>query len=117
MAGLGPTHYRWRFDVQLVVDKIHRRFPNVLCNTYVDHPWEGWDHLSIDVWGVGGRGWRIRKETGYEVRRFVMKLPGKPLIRHTIYEHALWTRWGGYSFWAPDDHSDEWRHFHVTYLP
>lgn len=71
----------------------------------------------MDFWGPGGRGDAIGVHTGLEIRRYVMHLEGQPLIRHTIFQHQLWTRWGGYSRWTADDHSGGLRHLHVTYLP
>jgi hypothetical protein len=44
-----------------------------------------------------------------------MNLPGEPHLRHTIWRHQLWTSWGGYSYWARDDHAGDLRHLHVTY--
>lgn len=114
-GGLGATHYQWRPDVLRVVKKIQSRWPGVRVNTYHNHPWPGWDGRSIDVWGVGGRGHAIPLQTGYAIRDYLMELPGTPYIRHTIYGHALWTSWGGYSHWGPDDHSHDLRHLHVTY--
>jgi hypothetical protein len=69
----------------------------------------------VDVWGIGGRGDAIPYETGRSVHAFAFALPGAPYLRHTIYEHQLWTSFGGYSYWAPDDHSGWLRHVHLTY--
>lgn len=93
------------------------RWPHVTANSYVCHPWCGWSRLSVDFWGPAGRGDSLPPNTGEDIRGFLMNLPGPPLIRHTILEHRLWTRWGGYSYWAADDHSGNLRHLHVTYLP
>jgi hypothetical protein len=114
-VSLGPTHFRWRADVQEVVLKIHRNFPNVRCNTYEGHPWPGWDGRSIDVWGLGGRGDPIPAHTGHAVKQFLRDLRGAPFIRHHIYLHELWTSFGGYSTWISNDHSLSLRHLHVTY--
>lgn len=117
VSGLGETRYHWTPEVREIVQLIHRRFSAARCNTYTCHPWCGWGRLSVDVWGPGGRGHAIAPELSQEIRTFLMNLPGKPLIRHTILEHQLWTRWGGYSYWRRDDHSGGLRHLHVTYLP
>jgi hypothetical protein len=97
------------------VRRVERRYPWTTQNTYFGHPWSGWDGQSFDVWGAGGRGTAISLALGYEVRAFLMQLPGAPYIRHTIYLHSLWTSYGGYSYWAPDDHDGWLRHVHVTY--
>lgn len=115
--GTGATRYRWKPSVDAIVRVIEARWRRVKCNTYVCHPWCGWSNVSIDCWGEGGRGDPLPLETGQEIRAFLMKLPGKPLIRHTILQHQLWTSWGGYSYWSPDDHSGRLRHLHVTYWP
>jgi hypothetical protein len=114
-AGLGATHYRWRADVARTVQQVHRRFSPISANTYVAHPWPGWSHVSVDYWGPGGRGDPIREDIGREIREFLFDLPGAPMIRHTIFQHQLWTSYGGVSYWRPDDHSGALRHLHVTY--
>ena len=113
--GTGATRYNWRRDVRQVVAKIKANFPLVTCNTYVCHPWCGWGPVSVDVWGSNGRGHAIPYPVGLNVRQFVMELPGEPYIRHTIFEHALWTSFGGLSYWAANDHSGGLRHVHITY--
>lgn len=70
---------------------------------------------SVDFWGAAGRGEPIPGSVPYEIRDFLMNLPGEPLIRHTIIDHELWTSWGGYSTWRADDHTGNLRHLHVTY--
>lgn len=95
--------------------EILRDFPDVTANTYVDHPWPGWDGRSVDFWGPGGRGHAIDVMDGYNIRRRLMRKPGEPHIRHWIYRHTLWTSFGGYQHWEPDDHSFGLRHLHVTY--
>lgn len=115
--GTGATRYHWRDDVRRNVRLVLAHWPHLTANTYVCHPWCGWADLSVDFWGSGGRGDPIPEKAGYEVRRFLMRLPGHPLIRHTIYKHTLWTSWGGYSRWGRDDHSGDVRHLHVTYWP
>lgn len=115
--GSGATRYHWSPEVEAVVKKIKHRWPAVTVNTYVCHPWCGWARLSLDVWGAGGRGDPLPEHRGPEIRHFLMELPGKPMIRHTIWEHQLWTSWGGYSLWRRDDHTGALRHLHVTYYP
>lgn len=98
-----------------VVARLERRFPRTKCNTYVDHPWPGWDGQSVDVWNWRGRGWAITHWTGLQVFRWLFDDPDPPFIRHIIYEHRLWTSFGGWSRWEPADHDDELRHVHVTF--
>ena len=112
---LGNTHFTWRKDVRAIVDLVLRRWPGVTANTYVDHPWPGWDARSVDFWGPGGRGSAIDLRDGRQIRRYLMKLDGAPHIRHTIYRHRLWTSFGGGSYWPAHDHSGVLRHLHVTY--
>lgn len=115
--GSGATRYRWRPSVERIVRQIESRWPQVRCNTYVCHPWCGWADVSIDVWHDPGRGTPISHELGANIRHYLMNLPGNPLIRHTILDHAIWTSWGGYSRWTRDDHTGGLRHLHVTYWP
>lgn len=117
VSGLGATRYHWTPEVERIVQLVHRRYPRARANTYVCHPWCGWGRLSVDFWGEGGRGDPIGPDLSKEIRHFLMNLDGPPLIRHTILQHQLWTRWGGYSVWRRDDHSGKLRHLHVTYLP
>jgi hypothetical protein len=116
-GGLGRTHYDWEPPVRRTVQLTLSRFSNLTANTYIDHPWPMWDGLSVDYWGRGGRGDPVPPTVSWSTVRFLMRMHGKPLIRHLIYEHSLWTRSGGWSYWAPADHSGRLRHIHVTYLP
>lgn len=100
-----------RRNVQL----IRNNFSAVSVNTYVCHPWCGWGPVSLDVWGPAGRGQALRSDLGPAIRKFLMDLPGAPYIRHTIWQHWLWTSWGGYSWWNANDHSGTLQHLHVTY--
>lgn len=113
---LGPTHYTWRPDVLRVVNLVRTKFPNTHVNTYVGHPWPGWDGQSFDVWGPGGRGYAIDYDLGLRIAGFCWDLPGAPWIRHEIYEHTQWDYWRGNTYWAPNDHSGPLRHYHVTYF-
>lgn len=115
MGTLGATHYNWRRDVQRVVDEVLQEFPRVTANTYVDHPFPGWDNRSIDFWGAGGRGDAIPRQTGFEIRRYLNKRSKGPRIRHTIYLHQWYTDWAGMQTWPANDHSGPLRHLHVTY--
>jgi hypothetical protein len=101
--------------VRRLVADLESRYPATTQNTYVCHPWCGWGPVSIDVWGGGGRGDPLDPRTGPIIRAYLMNLPGAPYIRHTIWDHWLWTSWGGYSWWSSDDHSGGLRHLHVTY--
>src|SRR5215203_5579297 len=107
-------HYRWRADVERVVNALQREFPDLECVTYIDHPWPGWDGRSFDVWDDAQTITPASKKQLRRARRFLMTLDWGPWIRHTILLHALWTSFGGYSYWAPSDHSGNWRHLHVT---
>lgn len=114
-SGLGATRHRWtpavRHNVQLVLST----FSAVSANTYVCHPWCGWGRYSVDFWGPAGRGDPLRQDLGPVLARFLGTRPGPPFIRHTIWEHTLWTSFGGFSTWQADDHSGNLRHLHVTY--
>lgn len=116
ISGLGATRFRWAAPVSAVVQQVRVNFPRARANTYVCHPWCSWGKWSVDFWDEGGRGDPIPHDLGLEIRSFLMNLQGRPLIRHTIFEDQLWTRWGGYSVWRRDDHSGKLRHLHVTYL-
>jgi hypothetical protein len=115
MAALGATHYRWRPDVQRVVSRVEAHFGRVKCNTYYGHPFPGWGSVSVDAWDLGGRGDPLPHDLGLRVLRFFLQVPNSPAIRHWIFEHKLWTSWGGVSYWRADDHDGWERHFHITY--
>jgi hypothetical protein len=108
-------HYNWRPDVERVVRRLRAAYPGLECVTYVDHPWPGWDGRSFDVWADAQTWTPAPLARLKSARHFLMNLPGEPYIRHTILAHNLWTSFGGWSQWAPDDHSGRWRHLHVTY--
>lgn len=114
---LGATHHNWTPPVEGVVQDALNRFSILSANTYRRHPWPGWDGLSVDFWDKPGRGHPITEDLGWTLTRYLMRLPGQPHIRHLIHEHSLWTSWGGWSFWAPRDHTGPLRHVHVTYWP
>jgi hypothetical protein len=115
ISGLGATRHKWvpavRHQVQLVLNS----FPQLTANTYVCHPWCGWGRWSVDFWGAAGRGDAAPLHLLRASRQLLLTQPGPPLIRHTILEHDLWTSFGGWSRWVPDDHSGELRHLHVTF--
>jgi hypothetical protein len=117
ISGLGPTRYRWVPEVHQVVRDVLRLEPAATANTYVCHPWCGWGKLSVDFWGPGGRGDPIRRDVALRSLDFVFNLPGKPFLRHYIFEHDLWTSFGGHSTWFKDDHYGDLRHLHLTYWP
>jgi hypothetical protein len=112
---LGPTRWRWRKDVRRVIDRLERRYPQARPNTYVGHPWPGWGRVSVDWWGPGGRGDPIPYNLGWSILNDAFQMELGPQLRHTIYIHQLWTSFGGYSWWEPDDHSGDLRHVHLTY--
>lgn len=113
--GTGKTTHSWVPEVSANVQSTLRRFPRLTANSYVCHPWCGWSRFSVDFWGPGGRGDKVRWDDAVAARRFLMTLNHGPAIRHTILGHQLWTSWGGYSRWAADDHSGPLQHLHVTY--
>jgi len=115
--GTGATRYRYTPQVTALVRTVEARFPGVEANTYVCHPWCGWARLSVDFWWMGGRGDPLPTYLGPQIRTFLMDQEGSPFIRHTIWEHQIWTSWGGYSYWSRDDHTGSLRHLHVTYYP
>lgn len=116
MSGLGETHWNWDEDVRGVVERVLNAFDGVTANTYVAHPFPGWDGRSVDFWGPNGRGHRINAFTGWRIVSFIRNLPGPPYIRHHIYNHDIWVRGVGWYDWEKSDHSGRLRHVHVTYL-
>jgi hypothetical protein len=112
---LGATHWTWRPDVEAVVYSALSHHHGLTANTYVDHPWPGWDTQSVDFWGPGGRGDPLSVETARSLRRYIHNFPGGPSIRHSILGKRLWTSWGGWSLWDKRDHVGRLRHLHVTY--
>lgn len=116
-SGEGATLYEWDSDVQRVVQRLLTRFSGITVNTYVCHPYCGWERRSLDVWGPAGRGDPLPRDLSRRSLHFLLNLPGKPLIRHYILEHTLWVRGVGDLEWKANDHSGALRHLHVTYLP
>lgn len=112
------THYNFDPDVLEVVRLAQRRFKGLHAATYVDHPWPNWDGRSVDYWDNRRREWGpLSVKRSLALVRFLIALPGAPYIRHYIRQHTLWTSWGGFSVWDPDDHSGSMSHVHVTYWP
>lgn len=116
-SGLGATTHQWDPDVAAVIQRVTSRFRAVTANSYVCHPFCGWERRSVDFWGPGGRGDSLERDLSVEILRFVRRLNAGPLIRHHILGHTIWTSFGGYSRWPADDHSGRLRHLHVTYHP
>jgi hypothetical protein len=108
-------HRRWRSDVRALVLWVHKHYPDLECITYVDHPWPGWDGRSFDVWDDAETWTPARRGQLLAVRADLFTRPWGPKIRHTILGHNLWTSFGGWSRWEPDDHSGVRRHLHMTY--
>jgi hypothetical protein len=113
--GLGATHYRLAPPVRRVVEQAIARHPGLTWNSYTGHPWPGWGAWSVDFWGPGGRGDPADYKTLWDCRNYLMRIAGRPMIRHTILRHQLWTSWGGETYWKSDDHSGRLQHLHVTY--
>jgi hypothetical protein len=124
-SGEGRTMHSWDDDVDVIVRRLHDRFPGkISTNTYECHPFcgpvgdrNGWARRSVDTWGPRGRGDALGGLLSQHVLDFLFTMPGQPLIRHYILGHTLWTSWGGFSTWPADDHSGKLRHVHVTYWP
>jgi hypothetical protein len=114
-VALGRTHYHWTPPVRRVVQRTLRSFPRLSANTYRGHPFPGWGPYSIDFWGLGGRGDPISSDLAWSSADFLLNLEVSPKIRHIIVEHSIWTSWGGWSEWRPDDHDGAERHTHITY--
>lgn len=112
---LGRTHWNWRPDVERIVQQVLSREPRLTANTYIDHPFPGWDNVSVDFWGNEGRGYPAPEEPCRRTIRYLMNLPGEPHIRHLIFEHRWWTSWSGWNVWSPNDHDGRLQHLHVTY--
>lgn len=108
-------HRDWRPDVRAIVLDVEHKWDGIEGITYVDHPWPGWDNRSVDFWDDASRWLPAGLETLRHIRAYLMDRRGPPFIRHTILRHTLWTSFGGYSEWVPDDHSGRYRHLHVTY--
>jgi hypothetical protein len=117
LSGLGETRHKWTPEVRREVQAVLNRFSAITANTYICHPWCGWGKVSVDLWGPGGRGHAIDRHLGLAALQFLFNRPGAPFLRHTIFEHELWTSFGGKSYWARDDHSGVLRHVHLTYWP
>jgi hypothetical protein len=82
-----PTRYGWDKDVRDLIDRLLKRFDGISINTYADHP-EGWSKKlgyntavrSFDVWDNAGRGAKINRTKGNQVRKFVFDDRGIPYI-------------------------------------
>jgi hypothetical protein len=117
-----PTRYRWRKYVKPLIRKLYREMggpDEIHINTYLDHP-EGWHRTltSFDVWGPGGRGFRIGFEKGERVRKIVFNDPGLPIIEWAIWQRQRFgiendykpRHFGKNAFTYHDDH------LHFTFL-
>jgi hypothetical protein len=114
-APLGATHYGWTRDVRREVEQALAAFPQLSANTYKNHPWPGWDDVSVDYWSWQGRGYPAPMDVLENCRDYVLSHVSHRAVRHWILGHTLWTSFGGFSYWAPADHSGRLRHLHVTY--
>lgn len=112
---LGPTHHRWRADVLLFVRRLESAVPGVRCNTYVNHPFPGWDDRSVDAWWKRGRGDPLPPKVARKCLRFLLRYGPNPPVRHWILEHRWGTDWAGELEWPANDHSGNERHLHVTF--
>ena len=112
---LGATHWNFRADVRRKADALAAN-RDVTYNTYVDHPFPGWDRRSVDFWGPGGRGDPIARIDGRGIWTQLMRHRGEWGVRHIIFERRWWTNWAGELEWESDDHSGDLRHVHVTFL-
>ena len=115
-----PTRYQWEPRVAEVIRRLYRRFPNVHVNTYVEHPegW-GWDTVSFDVWGPGGRNDPIGFERGQRVFDFVYDNPDPPDLEWCIWRRRIRTRSGGWVAMPWGSNAFEWHddHPHFTFRP
>jgi hypothetical protein len=109
-----PTHHSWRPDVRAVVEYIESRF-STAANTYNDHP-VGWglDNVSVDFWGLGGRGDPIDPNVGQEIVEFLFNDPNLLWFRWLIWQGWIWEHTLG---WQPyDDPFDmHFDHVHLTF--
>ena len=109
-----PTHHRVRRKVRREANRIQRLGAS-RWNTYYDHPvGYGLDDVSVDHWGEGGRGTRIKESVGNAIVQRVLNRRQKYPVAWLIWFRRIWTPawgWQPYNGWS-GAHED---HVHVTY--
>ncbi len=115
-----PTHYDWAPHVQAIVDDVVSWYFTA-ANTYYDHPtWQGLDHVSVDFWGMGGRGDTIPWETGQAIADYVVSRAGEWGLKWIIwygYENDGPSAWDWFTppWDGSDDFAMHWDHVHCTF--
>jgi hypothetical protein len=110
----GPTHWNVRYDVRGFAARMVRHFGGT-WNTYEDHPpGMGLDAVSVDFWGIGGRGDKLRSRRIRRMARRALHMEERPQIRLMIAERRIWTPAEG---WHPHRYDPAWDdgHLHVTF--
>jgi hypothetical protein len=91
-----PTHYEWVARVsrrahQLVNAEDFRE--KIWVNSYVKHPPAfPREHLSLDVWGSGGRGDPIGEDLGHRVYDRLFNNPHAPDVWWCIWQNRMYVR-------------------------
>jgi hypothetical protein len=139
-----PTRYGWREDIEELIRLIYRQFggpDEQQMNTYVNHPpnrlengqsiWLKFEtqHISLDVWGPGGRGDPLPLEQHGKIYKFLFNLNGAPDWWWAISRGEMWQRnrdqdlvpqWEGHlrepPEGPPDSDPEHVRHMHLTLL-
>jgi hypothetical protein len=91
-----PTHYEW---VARVSRRAHRLVNakdfrgKIWVVTYFKHPPAfPREHLSMDVWGYGGRGDPIDEDLGYRVFDWLFNDPRPPDVWWCIWQNRMYVR-------------------------
>ena len=130
-----PTNFDWREDVERLVNRIQKKFPNqTYANTYYWHPpysppaiTRRYDSVSVDFWGggfsngkyAGYRGKPIGTSLGHQVWKALWNDPYASNISWNIWNGRMWVRGRGWSAspWGPpDSDAGHYKHVHCTYI-
>ena len=123
-----PTHYLWRERVKAIAEKtvnLQRFQRRIWINTYRLHPPAfPHEHISMDVWGFGGRGDPLPQALGAEVFRHLFRDPDPPDVWWCIYRGRMFVRnaltfethWEPAPPGPPGSDANHDQHMHFTYL-
>jgi hypothetical protein len=112
--------------VRDLVEKYRSEFPATTWNTYFWHPpysrpyiLQRYDHVSVDVWGRGGRGYALSNTAGRRVLGRMMADPTPPNLWWLIYWGRMWVAGEGWQAappGPPDSDPLHFKHLHATFL-
>lgn len=111
----GPTHYRWRKDIQRRVKRYERRYPTK-ANNYEGHTGvPAFEPSSADFWAPAGRGYPINPVVGLKIMHRIIRRGDIAPYRYVIHRGYLHYPNGTIQpYWDPSD--QHYDHVHVTWV-